>query len=711
MKNSKAMRVVIFAVVILIPIIYSFFYLKSYWNPYGNLQDMKVAIVNLDKGNNEENQGQKIVDKLKEKNVVNICDISKQEADDGLKNEEYYAVITIPEDFTKNLNSAGEIDKKTVQITYSPNQKMNYLASQIINKVVTATEEQIKSEVASKTVETLASNLEEVPSSLQKISDGTGEILNGATNLSSGIGELNNGVDTLKNSYTQFDNGINSAYEGSKVLDNGSSKIGSGIEELQSGANELNNGVSKINEALNSSDLSKLNTLISGVSDLNEGVNGAEGLKNGVDSYVTGTESLANGVISLDLTLDEQIAKYKTIYTNNNIDANTRAQAGVALQTLQEVKSKINDTSKGKSLVSGAKELTTKDKTQMTVGGKLKYGALKVGNGVTQLNSSIGDIQSLGKSIIELKTSLAKVQSGTGSLVSGITQLESGSNKLNEGSSSLTNGLEKLSKSSTQLKSALSTLSNGTNSAYNGSIELQNGVQTLKNEVDNGINSSEKELEKLDGLSNHVANPVEVVEQDYGEVTSYGVAFTPLFLSIGLWVGALMCYVVLYYDQKHRFGVLDSNYKNKFKQNLLYLGMGAVQGVITALLLKLGLGFDVVNMPVFILISALMGVCFTAIIQFLIRTFGDVGKFLALIILVLQLAAAGGTFPVDTIDKGFQWLNPLLPMTYTIKLVKDCVISTDVNFLAHNSFIIIAITVVVFACTCGAEIFKRKREE
>lgn len=710
MKDNKTMRIVIFIVVMLIPIIYSFFYLKSYWDPYGNLQDMKVAIVNLDEGENGENQGQKIVNKLKDRNVVNICDVSKSEATSGLENEDYYAVITIPENFTKDLNSAGEVDKKVVQITYSPNQKMNYLASQIINKVVTATEEQIKAEVASKTVDTLADNLKEVPESLQKVSDGTEKILNGATNLSNGLNELNNGTNTLKNSYNEFNSGVNSAYQGSRELDNGSTKVNSGIDELQSGANQLNAGIEKINNELDNTDLNKLNLLVLGITELDDGVNGKEGLKNGVDSYVEGTEKLANGVITLDSTLDEEIAKYQAIYTNTSLSIDVRTQAGIALKTLQEVKFEINDTSKGKSLVSGAKELTTKDKTKMTVGDKLKYGASKLSAGATKLNDGIDDIKNLGNSVIELKTNLAKIQSGTGSLVNGITQLKSGSNKLNFGSDSLENGLKTLNASSTQIQSALNTISDGTNSAYNGSIELKNGVNTLKNEVDNGISNSEKELEKLDGLSNYVANPVEVVEKDYGEVTSYGIAFTPLFLSIGLWVGALMCYVVLYYDQKHRFGVLDSDYKNKFKQNALYLGLGAIQGIATALLLKLGLGFEVESMPIFFLVSALMGVCFTAIIQFLIRTFGDVGKFLALIILVLQLAAAGGTFPVDTIDKGFQWLNPLLPMTYTIKLVKDCLISTNVNFLVHNLFIIIAITVVAFICTCGIEIFRKKKE-
>ena len=159
MNSKKIMKMVIFIVVMLIPIIYSFFYLKSYWDPYGNLQDMKVAIVNLDKGDNGENQGEKVINSLKEKNVVDVCEVSKNEAENGLKNQKYYAVITIPENFTKDLNSAGEVDKKIVQITYSPNQKMNYLASQIINRIVVATETQIKSEISSKTVETLADNL------------------------------------------------------------------------------------------------------------------------------------------------------------------------------------------------------------------------------------------------------------------------------------------------------------------------------------------------------------------------------------------------------------------------------------------------------------------------------------------------------------------------------------------------------------------------
>ena len=170
-----------------------------------------------------------------------------------------------------------------------------------------------------------------------------------------------------------------------------------------------------------------------------------------------------------------------------------------------------------------------------------------------------------------------------------------------------------------------------------------------------------------------------------------------------------MCYVVLYYDQRHRFGKLDHNEKNKILQNLLYIGIGLVDGVLTGLILKLGLGFEVTNMAIYCLECGVVGAAFMTIIQFLIRNFGDIGKFLALIVLVLQLAAAGGTFPVETIDKGFRFLNPLLPMTYSISIFKECLINTSTNFIGKNTFILIALSVVPGIITLIVEIIKKNQ--
>ena len=708
MNSKKIIKMVIFIVVMLIPIIYSFFYLKSYWDPYGNLNDMKIAMVNLDKGDSEGNQGQKVIDKLKEKNVVDICEVDESDAEEGLKNQKYYAVITIPENFTKDLKSTGEVDKRVVQIKYVPNQKMNYLASQIINRIVLETENQIKSEVSSKTVETLADNIKDIPENLQEISDGSGKILDGTQNLSNGLNELNNGVSTLKNNYSEFDNGVESATNGSKQLNNGITQIDGGVQALSQGGKTLDSAISQINEGTDTllkSGNSGIEQLQNGINQINAGSNELnEGVKKYVDStdYLgTNTQSYIDGVDNLNentKALLTAIAQYGKVSQDPNvIGLSQKAELILSSGGYEKVEQS------GSLIKNGTQEL-------MKSSGALKQGAQNLSDGTNKLSDSTAGLGQLTAGMTELKNGLSQVQNGTSSLNNGISSLENGTQSIKSGSIALTNGLETLNSNSEKIKGALNVLNDGTNSAYNGSVELQNGVQTLKNGVDDGIESANKEIKKLDGLSEHVSNSVKLVEEDYGEVTSYGIAFTPLFLSIGLWVGALMCYVVLYYDQKHRFGIFDSEYKNKLKQDFAYLGVGVVQGLVTAFLLKLTLGYNVDNSFVYYLVSALMGVCFTSIIQFLIRAFGDIGKFLALIILVLQLAASGGTFPVDIVDKGFRWLNPLLPMTYTIKVLKDCLISTSTNFVGHNCLIILGYVFVAVILTLTVEVVKKHKE-
>ena len=171
-----------------------------------------------------------------------------------------------------------------------------------------------------------------------------------------------------------------------------------------------------------------------------------------------------------------------------------------------------------------------------------------------------------------------------------------------------------------------------------------------------------------------------------------------------------MAYVVLYYDQEKRFGMLVRNgEKNRIIQNIAYLGISVLMGLVTGFLLKVGLKLDVVNTGLYYLECTLIAVTFMSIIQCLIRNLGDIGKFLGLIILVLQLASSGGTFPIPLIDKGFQGISSLLPMTYSIKIVKDLLIKTETNALWHNSLILIGFTVVCLAITFIVDVIKMNK--
>ena len=691
LKNSNAFKAIIFIVVMLIPLIYSFFYLKSYWNPYGNLSDMQIAVVNLDKGKDDKNQGNEFVQSLKDSDTFKICEVSKDEAQEGMKKGNYYATIEIPENFTECLESASTEDKQIAQVTYSPNQAKNYLSTQIVNSAVKTIELNLQSKIDKEIIANLASKLNEVPDSLQEISDGADTILNGTESLNDGIKQISDGTNTLSNSYKEFDEGVNSAYTGSKSLNSGISQVSDGVETLKNGGKSLDSAIDQINQGadqLSSQGAEGITELSTGVTDLNTG---AKTLNDGVAEYVTGVNTLSENT---EVFLNKLIKTADAL--GDNCDPTLKAFATQAQGFFaKDPKTNMNGF---ESVAVGGKKVTAGSNS-------LYAGTQKLAKGTEKLGTLTNGIQSL-------KTALTQVKQGTTSLNNGIATLQNGTTQLSKGSESLETGLEKLSSSSSTVDNAISTLNEGSKTAYNGSNQLVEGVQTFKTSIDEGLQDTKEQLKSLNGIEEFGENPVEFKTEEYGKVDSYGIAFTPLFLCIGLWVGALMAYVVLYYDHDERFGIFGMNAKNKILQNLIYLGLGAVEGLLTGWLLKAGLGYEIQNMALYYGSSILIGITFMSIIQFLIRNFGDIGKFLALIILVLQLAAAGGTFPIETIDKAFQAVSPYLPMTYSIKLLREVLVPTASNFKGTYIEILVGIIAVTMLITFVVDIInKRKNEE
>lgn len=736
MKKEKILKIVILAVVILIPIIYSFFYLKSYWNPYGDLTGLKIAVVNLDDGEDNENQGAEFLKSLQDDGTFDICPVSLDEANEGMQNGDYYATITIPSNFTKCLNSASTTDKQISTITYSPNQASNYLSSQIINSAVKTMEINLQAKVSSAIAGNLADNLKSVPDSLETVSDASSQLLDGSKTLTSGLKEISDGTSKLNNSYTEFDNGVNSASEGSKSLKSGIDQVNSGVDSLSTGSNSLNTAISQINAGVD--ELSKkgadgIKSLSNGITSVDDGagklntnlsayVDGTKQLASGTTAYVTGASGVFNGIdkyIKSVNSSNEQMATFlasvANLKTSSDPEAQKlaiKAQAIIDSNGTSELKNGEDQIRAGIAQLTASNSiLTTGATTLLNSSDALKAGSNSLYAGTQQLAQGSASLGQITYGITNLKSALNQVQTGTKSLQSGVGTLKIGTTKLASGSDSLQSGLITLSDSSSQIKSALNTLDTGTTSAYTGSTQLTSGLQEFNDEINKNIDTTNNDLKKLSGIEDFAEDPVEFKTEAYGEVNSYGIAFTPLFLCIGLWVGALMCYVVLYYDQKHRFGILDHDNKHKFIQNIVYIALGSVQGVIVAALLKLGLGFEVQDIGLYYFASILIGITFTSIIQFLIRNFGDVGKFLALIILVLQLAASGGTFPVETIDKGFQAVTPFLPMTYSIKLLREVLVPTATNFKSNYIMILLATTICTLVITYIVDIFKAKKQK
>lgn len=631
MKNKKFMKAIIIIAVIIIPVLYSFFYLKAFWDPYGNLHDMNIAIVNLDEGDNDENLGTELVNKLKDKDTMTITVLNNSdEAQEGLVNQDYYATITIPKNFTKDLNNAENSDRKVTTISYSPNQKNNYLASQIINKVVTTVETELRSEVSKKVVGKLSDKLEEVPNKMEEISDGASQLQDGTSQLQSGLQELNKGTNNLSTNYEKFDSGVDSAYAGSN-------KLANGLNSLNSGADEIYSGTSQLAE--------KTNTLNAGVS-----------------SYVKGVNQLVSSVNATSTQIQkvgEDLANYQQTHNPDALN-----EAAKILQGMQ-------------SSSAGSAQLL----------GTLQSKGTELEQGVNLLNTKV---QTLNSGMFTLKQGISSAKTGNEELQKGLKELSTNSKTIKEGTKQL---------------------SNGSSQALNGSQTLLDGTNTFKNEINNGIENTQEELKNLNGLDEYTSEPVEVDEQDYAQVDSYGVGFAPYFMSISLWVGALIMLIIFYYDPDDRFKLLGRNAQNKYLRAGLYFVISVAQGIALGFILKAGLGFGVTNIWLYYGTCILTSIVFFSILQFLVIKLGDVGKFLGILLLVLQLAASGGTFPIETVPKFFQSIYKFMPMNYTIRLIKESLIKVDNGMIAKNACILVGIFIVFMAITLIVDYLKTKHDK
>jgi len=279
-----------------------------------------------------------------------------------------------------------------------------------------------------------------------------------------------------------------------------------------------------------------------------------------------------------------------------------------------------------------------------------------------------------------------------------LQQLKTGSSKVRNGVVELKNGLTMLNENSTKIRNGIQELSSGTSSAVEGSQKLLNGVTTFENEIDDSIIDTKQELKKLEGLNEYVETPLEINEEPYAEVNEYGIVFAPYFMSLSLWVGALILFVVLYYDMDNRFKLLGKNADNKILRALLYLLLAIAQAIILGFVLKQALGFTVTNEWAYYLACILISTVFLSIIQFLIVNFNDVGKFLAILLLIFQLTASGGTFPIETTPEFFQNIYPYMPMHYSVDLIKETIITIDNGTIGKSVGILVSflVTTVIF---------------
>ena len=581
-KNNKMTTISIIAIVF-IPALYACNFVSAFADPYSNLSNVPVAIVNDDKSITYNNEtvsiGETFVESIKESDKFKWTFVSEVEAEKGMKDNKYYFTVRIPKNFTSNIYSTLNGQVKEANLVYMPNDNNNYISGILGGVLAIELNSQLNSKVITEFLTTLGMSLERT----DELSIGVTALMNGASDLNNGVSELSRGVEELNTNTTKL------SYEATN---------------LASGTSSLVNGYNGFNMSLNTTSKS-LSSVTTGYNSLNIELN----------SYL---DYLTATISSSDLSQSDKtnlIDSYKQMLVTNTALSNNLNSISSGVKTLSELSNNIYD-------------------------------------------------------------NINKINTGTDTISSYLNKLSVGTNKLYYGSLNI----------------------------YEGSKKLSEGITTLNTGIDI-LSNSISDL-NLVSNANNLSQPVKISNEPYSSVENYGYGFAPYFISLGLFVGSLVTTIVLTVKKKKE-KLEKMKYKNIFKRLSLFAVVVCSQAIILDIIMLIT-RIKIDNILGLILFSLLIGLAFMSIVQMLSTIFGDSGRFISVILLILQLTACGGTFPIETAPTLYNSLHNFMPMTYTVNGLR-VIIGNGNNAILNNSILVLFIIMIV--CHLATVIYFRKSKK
>lgn len=297
-RNKILMIVLVF--IIAIPAIYTTLFLGSMWDPYGKLDELPVAVVNLDEPVEYEgetlNVGQKLVDKLKEDGSLCFNFTDTEQAERGLENGTYYMVITVPKNFSENATTLTDATPKKMELDYKTNPGTNYIAMKMSETALEKIKTSVAQEVTKTYAETIFDKIGEAGDGMKDAADGAGEIYDGTEKLADGnktisdnLKTLSEGTLTFKDGTSELKVGLSSYLDGVNQLSDGSTTLANGATSLLTGALKLNDGANSLSDGTK--------TLSSGTTTLESG---AKTLESGLKTYTDGVKQANDGAAALN---------------------------------------------------------------------------------------------------------------------------------------------------------------------------------------------------------------------------------------------------------------------------------------------------------------------------------------------------------------------------------------------------------------------------
>ncbi|MFS8938275.1 YhgE/Pip domain-containing protein [Streptococcus mitis] len=303
---KKPTFIIVMIGISLIPALYNIIFLSSMWDPYGQVSDLPVAVVNNDKdasyNGNSMSIGKDMVSNLEQNKSLDFHFVDEEEGKKGLENGDYYMVVTLPSDLSEKAASILTDHPEQMQIDYQTSSGHSFIASKMSDSAMT----QLKQSVSTNVTETytkaffnkmvdLKDGMSQAASGSEKLTDGANQLVAGSQTLTTNLHSLADSSLTFSNGTEQFTKGLSSYVSGVEQLHLGLGNFNSGLVTYTGAVSQLDSGLGQLS--------SKSPELVGGINQLYTGVEsytgGVSRLNAGLNQFSSGVSAYTNGVGNL----------------------------------------------------------------------------------------------------------------------------------------------------------------------------------------------------------------------------------------------------------------------------------------------------------------------------------------------------------------------------------------------------------------------------
>lgn len=652
-RKNWVVAVIIIGLIIL-PSLYAWINIKASWDPYSQTDQIPVGVVNEDKGAEVRDEfihvGDELITTLTENDSFDWHFIDEAEAMDKIDYGDFYAVLVIPSDFSQNLGTVIESEPEKASVEYYVNEKINAIAPKITEKGASVIVEQISSNFISTVNGVIFEIFNEIGIEIEEELPDIRQVEEYIFTLEEKLPDV---YETMTDSLTDAEVAITTVQKAQAQFPRVKQLTSNGLKKI----NHLQSVLEEAEEYI----LEVAPTIGEEVERMTETINDVNGFIEELQDSDVGSD-FATKIKKVEETIEQTLEATSTItealeqYLEAMKDTDENEEITIIIEDLKALEDElttINDSIQSLETFFQEHESDIKDYAE-----DIEHKAQNMIKSSEQLVDYYEDTiePTVLKQMKEIQDILKNAQEMVTSIDQSIPEMEqmliSAETSLIDGKDLLERGIDEypvMNDKITNLADRIREVKEGT--------DIHEIIELLKNDP---------EAEK-----NFFAEPVLLNENRIYPIENYGTGMTPFYTVLAMWVGVVLLISLLSVDVKDR---KDYTVRHIYFGRLLtFLTIAILQTLIVTLGDVTFIGVQASSSVWFILFSLVISLTFTTVIYTVVSVFGDVGKAIAIIMLVLQIASSGGTYPVVLLPEFFQFINPLLPFTYAVDLMREAV--------------------------------------